>query len=217
MVTSTSKLADRFYPPPPALVAGRWRLVRLTRHDAEAMVRMGIIPEDASTELLDGWVVLKDRSSRDQDPTMIGQDHRKCVERFSSLRKLIDNADRHVESQQPLVCSETHVPEPDFIVLRGTLERYTDLPWATDAFCVVEVADSSYERDTGEKLAGYADAGVGQYIVINLRNRAAEVYSVRDSATGKYLPAKIVGESDVLELKVGEGEMFSVGMRDLLR
>ena len=102
------------------------------------------------------------------------------------------------------------------MVLRGTLERYTDLPWAADAFWVVEVADSSYERDTGEKLAGYADAGVGQYIVINLRNRTAEVYTELDSVTGKYLPAKIVGESDVLELRVGEGEMFSVELRDLL-
>ena len=114
------------------------------------MVRMGIIPEDASTELLNGWVVLKDRSAREQDPTIIGQDHHKCVERLSSLRKLIDNDNRHVESQQPLVCSDTQVPEPDFMVLRGTLDSYTDLPFAADAFCVVEVADSSYERDTGE-------------------------------------------------------------------
>lgn len=216
MVMSTLKLADRFHPPPAAVISGRWRLVRLTRRDAEAMVRIGIIPEDASTELLDGWIVLKDRSSRDQDPTMIGQDHRKCVERLSSLRKLIDNSNRHVESQQPLVCSETHVPEPDFMVLRGTLETYADLPSAADALCVVEVADSSYERDTGEKLAGYADAGVGQYIVINLRNRTAEIYSERATATGRYSPAKIVGESETLELRVGDGEMFSIRLGNFL-
>lgn len=99
MVASTPNLAARFSAPPDPLVAGRWRLVRLTRTDAQAMMRMGIIPEDASTELLNGWVVLKDRSARDQDPTMIGREHRKCVEGLSSLRKLIDNDTRHVESQ----------------------------------------------------------------------------------------------------------------------
>src|ERR1700712_5505167 len=104
MVANTFPYSDRFAPPSEALLSGRLQLITLTRKDAEAMVRMGIVPEDASTELLNGWIVLKDRSARDQDPTMIGQDHRKCVERLSALRKTIDNASRHVESQQPLVC-----------------------------------------------------------------------------------------------------------------
>ena len=216
MVAGTSNLAGRFFPPPDPLVAGRWRLVRLTLKDAQAMMRMGIIPEDASTELLDGFVVLKDRSARDQDPTMIGQEHRKCVERLSSLRKLIDNDHRHVESQQPLVCSETQVPEPDFMVLHGTLDSYADLPLAQDAWCVVEVADSSYERDTGEKLAGYAEAAIGQYIVINLRNRTAEIYADPDPAEKRYPPPMIVGASGSLELRVGEGEFFPVSLAELL-
>ena len=80
MVASTSTQPDRFAPPPESLLSGRWRLVSFTRKDAQAMVRVGIIPEDASTELLNGWIVLKDRSARDQDPTRIGQDHRQCVE-----------------------------------------------------------------------------------------------------------------------------------------
>src|SRR3954467_576152 len=115
MVASSMTTAERFIPPPPEVLSGRWRLPRFTRQDAEFLVHQGIILEDASTELLHGLIVLKDRSASNQDPTMIGQDHRKCVERFSALRKVIDNDRRHVESQQPLVCSETHVPEPDFM------------------------------------------------------------------------------------------------------
>jgi len=216
MVAGTSNLAGRFCPPPDPLIAGRWRLVRLTRKDAQAMMRIGIIPEDASTELLNGWVVLKDRSARDQDPTMIGQEHRKCVERLSSLRKLIDNDARHVESQQPLVCSETQVPEPDFMVLRGTLDGYSDLPLAKDAWCVVEVADSSYERDTGEKLAGYAEAGIAQYVVINLRNRTAEIYTDPDPAAASYPPPTIVAASEVLRLRLSADEFRSVPLADVL-
>jgi hypothetical protein len=216
MVAPKSTVASYFMPPPEPFVAGRWRIARFTRSDAEALVRAGIVPEDASTELLDGLVVLKDRSARDQDPTMIGQDHRKCVEKFSALRTAIDGAQRHVESQQPLVCSEIHVPEPDFMVLRGTLNDYTELPTAADAYCVVEVADSSYERDIGEKLVGYAKAGVVQYIVINLRNRMADVYTNPDGVAGKYAPAQIVRAGEVLSLRVGEQEFFQIALGELL-
>lgn len=180
------------------------------------MVRQGIVPEDASTELLDGMIVLKDRSARDQDPTMIGPDHRNSVERLSSLRKIIDSDLRHVESQQPLVCSEIHQPEPDFMVLRGRLEDYSDLPTAADAFCVIEVADSSYERDTGEKLVGYARAGIQQYIVLNLRARVAEVYTSPDWEAGTYPAPQIVPPEGELFLRVGPDESLAVPLLTLL-
>ena len=203
MVSSTQSIFERFVAPPSPLLSGRWRVVQFTIKDAESLVRMGIVPEDASTELLHGMIVLKDRAARNQEPTMIGQDHRICVERFSTLRAQINSPARHVESQQPLVCSQTHVPEPDFVVLRGTLDGYTDLPTAADAFCVVEVADSSYERDAGDKLLGYARAGIQQHIIINLPNRTAEVYTSPDRAAGNYPAPQIVPAEGALSLRVG--------------
>ncbi len=216
MVANTGLIAERFVSPPQEFVDGRWKLPRFTRKDAEALVRLGIIPEDASTELLNGAIVLKDRADRGQDITMIGNEHRKAVERISALRKRIDDARRHVESQQPLVCTETHVPEPDFMVLRGPLDDYADLPMAADAFCVVEVADASYERDAGEKLTAYARAGVAQYIILNLRNRTAEVYAAPDTAAGTYPPPLVVTAEQSLTLRVGDGETLDVLLRDLL-
>jgi Uma2 family endonuclease len=179
-------------------------------------MRMGIIPEDASTELLNGMIVLKDRSARDGDPMTIGNDHRICVQRFAKLSARIDNELRHVESQQPLVCSDIHVPEPDFMVLRGTLESYTDLPVAADAYCIAEVADSSYERDSGTKLVAYARAGVEQYIIINLRNRTAEVYMSPNESTGTYAAPLTLSVNDSLSLRVGDIDRFEVPLSELL-
>jgi hypothetical protein len=215
-MVATISAAGRFAPPPAPMVDGRWQIYRLTRTDAEALMRQGLIPEDATTELLSGMIVLKDRSATGGDPQMIGKGHVVCVEHLSDLRGRISNGNRHVESQQPLVCSEIHQPEPDFMVLRGTLEEYTDLPTAADAFCVVEVADSSYERDTGEKLRGYAWAGVQQYVVINLRNRIAEVYTNPDLVAGTYPPPQIIPDSGILSLRVGDAEFFDVPLRDVL-
>lgn len=216
MVANTWTIAERFVSPPQEFVDGRWKLPRFTRKDAESLVRLGIIPEDASTELLNGAIVLKDRADQGQDITMVGQDHRKAVERLSALRKRIDDERRHVESQQPLVCTETHVPEPDFLVLRGTLDDYADLPAAADAFCVVEVADASYERDAGEKLTAYARAGVAQYVILNLRNRTAEVYAEPDIAAGTYPPPLIVTAEQSLSLRVGDGEFLTIPLHDVL-
>jgi hypothetical protein len=102
------------------------------------------------------------------------------------------------------------------MVLRGTLEQYTDLPTAADAWCVVEVADSSYERDAGDKLAGYARAGVVQYVIVNLRNRTAEVYTNPDPAAGTYPPPQVVTAGQQLGLRVGEGDVFPVLLADIL-
>jgi hypothetical protein len=216
MVANSTNINDRFVPPPEPLLSGRWRLIRFTRKDAEALVQQGIIPEDASTELLNGMIVLKDRSARDQDPTMIGPDHRKSVERLSALRKVIDSDQRHVESQQPLVCSDIDQPEPDFMVLRGKLDDYDDLPTAADAYCVIEVADSSYERDSGEKRVAYARAGIGQYVILNLRSRAAEVYTDPDSVAGTYPPAEILTAGQSLSIRLCQSEFLSVPIADIL-
>jgi Uma2 family endonuclease len=216
MVANIKSIAERFVPAPQEFLEGRWRLPRFTYSDAMAMVRIGIIPEDASTELLNGMVVLKDRAAAGEDPSMIGQDHRKCVERLCSLRKTIDNDMRHVESQQPLMCSETHVPEPDFMVLRGTLDDSTDLPTPSEVFCVAEVADASYERDAGEKLRGYARAGIEQYIIINLRNRTAEVYSHPDLQAGTYPAPTVIAADAELPLRVAADEFFPVLMSQIL-
>jgi hypothetical protein len=190
--------------------------VQFTRHDAMAMVRMGIIPEDASTELLDGYIVLKDRAARGQSVMTIGNAHTVVVERLSDLRARINTPQRHVRSQQPLLCSETHVPEPDFMVLRGQIGDYADLPTATDVYCVVEVADSSYEIDAGDKLRGYARAGVEQYVIINLRNRTAEIYTGADRTAGTYLPPRVVTADEPLPLRVAAGEFFTVALGEVL-
>jgi Uma2 family endonuclease len=180
------------------------------------MMRLGIVPEDATTELLDGVITLKDRSAYGGNPARVGVAHVHCVESLADLGSFISDDERHTQTQQPLVCSDTHVPEPDFAVIRGTLDDYTDVPAAADAFCVIEVADASYERDAGDKLRGYARAGVEQYIIINLRNRTAEIYAQPDLGAGTYPPPTVVAADATLSLRVGQSEFHSVPMSRIL-
>jgi hypothetical protein len=216
MGSSNLTIAQRFVPFPKSLISGRLWMFGFTRWDAEMMVRVGIIPEDASIELLRGMLVHTDRSTFGEDPLSVGEDHTICVEAFSGLRTKINSGDRHVRSQQPLVCNENEEPQPDFMVLRRTLKSYDEKPNAADAFCVVEVADSSYERDVGVKLVGYAQAGIAQYIIINLRNRTGEVYTNPDTIVGAYPPPEIIPAAGMLSLQVGEADTFTLPLGDVL-
>ncbi len=102
------------------------------------------------------------------------------------------------------------------MILRGSLNDYSDLPHAADAFCVIEVADSSYERDAGEKLFGYARAGILQYIIMNLRNSMAEVYTAPNPAEGTYAARLIVSVEGKLPLRAGDDDFFEVPLLELL-
>lgn len=191
--------------------------VRFTIHDALRMVEGGVLPEDSTVELIDGEFVYRDRFDLKGDRIVEGVGHNFVVGAFDDLAARVNTSARYLRTQCTLVCADGYAPIPDVVVLRGGRTDYrTRLPTAGDAFCVVEVADSSYERDAGEKLRGYARAGVAQYVIVNLRNRTAEVYTNPDPAAGTYAAPEVVAGRQALSLRVGDGEVFVVTLAEVL-
>jgi Uma2 family endonuclease len=191
--------------------------VRFTLADARSMIEKGIIPEDSTVELLEGSLIYRDRFDLRGGEVAEGLKHNYVIDALAGLAAKMNDDRRHLRTQSTLVCSDTHAPIPDGVVLRGVRQDYRDrLPTAADAFCVVEVADSSYERDVGEKLQAYARAGIQQYVIINLRNRTAEIYTGPDVTAGAYGRPLIVLEDQILELRVSDKEFYSVRLGDLL-
>jgi len=233
MVAATPTISDPF-PPPTDWIATRTAFqVLLTVKDVQAMVKAGIVPEDSTMELLHGVLLYVDRADAGDPPldpreyvrrfdlkggvAVEGADHNYVLSGLAELSSSINSPDRHLRTQSTFICSETHAPIPDGMILRGPRTAYRGKhPVAAGAYCVIEVADSSYEKDSGEKLFGYARAGIPQYIIINLRNRTAEVYANPDQAAGTYPPATIVTEEQRLDLRVGDAELFSVDLASLL-
>ncbi|MEM8874083.1 MAG: hypothetical protein AAGD32_07460 [Planctomycetota bacterium] len=83
---------------------------RFTVDDMMEMVRIGLIPEDATHELLDGVIVRKLRNARGEDPMSIGFWHRLLVEFFSDLKPMFAEQGCFLNTQQPLGCLEDHQP-----------------------------------------------------------------------------------------------------------
>ncbi len=99
-----------------------------------------------------------------------GPEHAHVVE---DLTERLTNACRplRVRVQLPLAAGEDSEPEPDFaIVERGRRDMHP-----SSALLVIEVADSSLARDRA-KAGIYARAGVAEYWIINLVDRAIHVH-----------------------------------------
>jgi Uma2 family endonuclease len=85
----------------------------------------------------------------------------------------------HVRQQAPLDLGYTE-PEPDIAVVPDGPRDYKDTPTAAVARIVVEVADTSFDYDRTVKAELYAEAGIADYWILDLNDRALLV--LRDPA-----------------------------------
>ena len=136
------------------------------------MVSKGILQEDDPVELLDGWIVPK----MPRTPL-----HDSMITRLQRLLYDLLGPGWVVRSQCAVTVPESE-PEPDITVAIGPDSRYDDHhPHPDEIALIVEVADSSLERDRDPKATLYARAGIPLYWIVNLPGRVVEV---RDNPTG---------------------------------
>ena len=151
--------------------AGRATIVPWTVEQYHRAIAAALLPEDAAVELIDGFIVHKDRASAGEDPMTIGDRHRVAILRLAQLAPLFEPLKCFLQTQQPISLPPLNEPESDAAVVRGSIDDYLDHPpGATDVSCVIEVADSSLSLDEGPKLAAYAGASIAQYVVVDLVN-----------------------------------------------
>jgi Uma2 family endonuclease len=142
------------------------RVPRLTRAEYDRLIRLGSLDEDAPIELLGGEMVVKEPQAGP---------HATAVHLVQQALERAFGPGWLVRSQLPVALDEDSEPEPDACVVRGGARDYRD-EHPTRPVLVVEVADKSLARDRGRKAGLYARAGVADYWIVNLRERALEVY-----------------------------------------
>jgi len=97
--------------------------------------------------------------------------------------------------QGPLAASDEHEPEPDIALVQRNPST-KDHP--TSAHLVIEVADSSRQRDLGLKPAIYAAMNVADYWVVDLQRR--EIVIHRDPARDRYRQISTFGDDATVAL-----------------
>ena len=135
-----------------------------------AMEAAGILYKSDRVELIDGVIIVM---------PPIGDRHVGGTNWITSLLvpPLIGRAT--VQMAGPIYLNDNTAPEPDAVLKRwnppgsGLLERTTP----SDVYLVIEFADSSLAYDRGAKLARYADAGIPEVWVANLRAQEVTAYA----------------------------------------
>jgi Uma2 family endonuclease len=170
---------------------------RLSVAQYHAMIRGGVLTDDDPVELLEGILVVKMPKNPPHE-TAVG----KCQD---ELPKLLPPG-WIVRLQAPVTLMDGE-PEPDVAIVRGSRPDYaTRHPGPADIGAIIELADTTLERDRGIKLRGYARAGIQTYCVVNLADRIAELY-LRPQTKGEaaiYDPPMRLKQSDLLSLHLDD-------------
>jgi Uma2 family endonuclease len=118
------------------------------------MVTLGLLGEDDPVELLEGFLVLKMPHNNSHD---------------RGIRKLMTRLVKIVPAGWTTQCQcsvvfDTSKPEPDFSLCRGEDSIYDQRqPRAADLALIIEVSDSSLDRDRRDKARTYGRACVPVY------------------------------------------------------
>lgn len=195
----------------------RTHVMPLTVEQYHRMIAERIVPEGEPYELLDGHLVRKDRSAAGEDPMTVGHEHAWSVRALAKLNPKLKRLGCFIQTQQPVSLPPFQEPEPDGAVVRGTEDDFRQRhPGAADVTCVIEVADSSLRRDRTTKLRIYADSGVTRYIILNLLDRAVEVYDEPLVGKGRYGRTETLTTGQSVELPAAAKKRLKVPVRSLL-
>ncbi len=143
---------------------------RFTREDYYRLGESGVFARTERVELIDGTIVTV-------SPLELF-----AYGRTDAGQYVIDSANKFRETHSvgcrlPIPIGDHSEPEPDYSLvsladLKACCEKRSK-PTCPDL--VIEVSDSSYAYDTGEKASLYASAGIPEYWVLDLRTRRLEV------------------------------------------
>lgn len=185
MATVDTTFSDSAQIPP-------WPVRRFTVKEYQQLGEFGVLTHEDRVELLEGWIVPK----MNQKPA-----------HGYAVGVLTEWMQRHLPSgvivrcQLPMTTADSE-PEPDVAIVRGTHVDYRDrYPSGEDCRLIVEVADTSVERDR-LKAAIYASANVEEYWILNLADECLERHT-NPSAKG-YQSQSTLGKDQQVELRLGD-------------
>ena len=141
---------------------------RISVKEYYRMAETGVLRPDARVELLDGQII---------DMSPIGPFHGSVTNYLITF--FTDAARRRwiTTAQNPVRLNDDSEPQPDLLLLKPSANYYRySHPRPEDVFLLVEISDTSLEKDQGKKVPAYARAGIAEVWIVNLNDQTIEVY-----------------------------------------
>jgi Uma2 family endonuclease len=160
----------------------------------------GILPEEKRFELIRGEII----EMPNPKPPHSGRVNR-LNHLFSS--RLRDSV--LVSVQNPSSIDDMSEPVPDVSLLKPRSDFYSERhPLAEDVLLVVEISDSTFRFDSKIKAPLYAEAGIREYWILNIRSNALEVYTL--PVLGKYTQHQILKHGETISPQAFPKISFSI-------
>jgi hypothetical protein len=136
-----------------------------------------------------------------------------------ALRKILP-VGWHLRNDRPLrIPARESMPEPDLVIARGEIRDYSRRhPEPPDVALVVEVSDSSLDKDRTLMFRTYGGGEVTRYWIVNLIDRQVEVYSSPSGSSEPvgYRHCEVFLPGQDVPLLIGEAEVGRIPVVDLL-
>jgi hypothetical protein len=182
---------------------------RFSVDDYHQMIQTGILAEDAPVELLEGWLVPKMPHNPLHDGTI------QVVE--DTVRPKLPPGWR-LRVQSAITTGDSE-PEPDLAIVAGDARTYLNRhPQPSDMAILMEVADTSLNRDRQDKGRLFARAQIACYWIVNLLDRQVEVYTdpTGPDANPHYRQKRVYDANDAVPLLLDGQERGPIPVRLLL-
>ena len=170
------------------------------------MVEVGILQADEKLELINGQIIRKMAPQGSFHAAAISRTNRILFGRFFS--------DALVRLQLPISLNESSEPEPDIALVKFEPTDYENShPTADDVLLIIEVADSTLSGDLSIKNTLYAQAGISDYWVLDVKNQHLHV--LREPIEAGYQSIEVLDKSQAIaplafpESIVNVAEMFA--------
>jgi Uma2 family endonuclease len=168
------------------------------------LVESGVLA-DRKVELLNGIIV-------EMPPE--GMPHAVyCTDTVEYLRRLLGNR-AAVREGNPITLPNDSEPEPDIAIVAEPNRQYlTHHPYPADIFWLIEYSHTTLNKDLNDKKRVYAEAGIEEYWVVNLK--ASELIVFRDLAADIYNSELIFVNGNISplsfpDLQIEIGKLFTI-------
>ena len=173
---------------------------RFSVEEFHKMTEAGILPEESGWEIIDGYIVNK---------MSIGSKHAGTVKRLGEMLRDLTRQQAIVSVQDPIDIDKYNEPEPDVALLKRRSDFYTEShPTPADVLLLIEVSDSTVETDREIKRTLYAEAGIEEFWLVNLKENTIECYS--SPKNGSYRLAQIFETGETVVSKKIENLVLQV-------
>jgi Uma2 family endonuclease len=157
------------------------------------MLETGILASNERYELIRGFIYKL---------MPIGPQHIYKVKKLESLLEVCLTDTAVVFTQSPVQFLDNSEPQPDILVVKPPLERYRErLPHVEDVLLIIEVADSTLVFDRTTKAGLYAEMGIPEYWIVNLKKQQLEVNRNPDKEERLYREKLTLGEGEKVSIR----------------